>query len=100
MLDAILRFLPCCKRPWRSTTSDEMRFNSVNEPDQLDEVDPRRGLSEPTALAEILRIAGGNLRLVLRLLTQILRILEVNNTEMTTKEIVTAAREALAIGTA
>lgn len=51
-------------------------------------------------IAAILRITAGNLRLVVRLLTQMNRILEVNGTDTVTVEIVDAAREALVIGSA
>ena len=67
---------------------------------KLTGLSPSRGLSAPDVLAEILRITGCNLRLVVRLLTQITRILEVNATETVTVDIVDAAREVLVIGSA
>lgn len=85
---------------YRPLSSDEMRSILVNGPDQLLEAVPTQGLSDPAVLAEILRITGGNLRLVVRRLTQISRILEVNDTDVVTVEIVEAAREVLVIGTA
>lgn len=85
---------------YRSLSVNEMRSLLINGPHQLLETVPARGLSDPAVLAEILRITGGNLRLVVRLLTQISRILEVNETGTVTVEIVEAAREVLVIGTA
>ena len=61
---------------------------------------PSPGLLTPEVIAAILRITAGNLRLVVRLLTQMNRILEVNGTDTVTVEIVDAAREALVIGSA
>jgi hypothetical protein len=49
-------------------------------------------------IALVIRITGGNFRLLNRLLTQIQRILEINSLKEVTKAAVTAARESLVIG--
>jgi hypothetical protein len=49
-------------------------------------------------VAAIVRITGGNFRLLTRLLTQIERILEINTLDEVTKMVMDAARESLVIG--
>ena len=53
---------------------------------------------DPEPVAAIIRASGGNFRLLNRLLTQIQRILEINNLQEITKAAVEAARESLVIG--
>ena len=54
----------------------------------------------PEVVARLVRMTGGNLRLLTRLLTQVERVLGVNNTEVISVEIVEAARDSLVIGQA
>jgi DNA transposition AAA+ family ATPase len=59
---------------------------------------PLAGLSDEETLAAILRVTGGNFRLLHRLLTQISRVLEINELDRVTPPVVEAARESLVIG--
>jgi hypothetical protein len=52
----------------------------------------------PDVIASLIRMSGGNFRLLTRLLTQIERILKVNQLDRISKEIVAAARDSLVIG--
>jgi hypothetical protein len=49
-------------------------------------------------IATLIRMSGGNFRLLIRLLTQVEPILKVNQREIVSKEIVTVARDSLVIG--
>jgi DNA transposition AAA+ family ATPase len=59
---------------------------------------PDGGIGYATAIATIVRVTGGNFRLVDRLVTQIERIQALNELDDLTPEVVDAAREALLIG--
>ena len=61
---------------------------------------PEEGVTDEEALAAIIRVTGGNFRLLHRLMTQIVRLVEINALQTVTREVVEAARESLVIGTA
>jgi hypothetical protein len=54
--------------------------------------------TDKEAVAAILRITGGNLRLIDRLMTQIEYVLLANQLQVVTKEVVETARQNLIIG--
>ena len=53
---------------------------------------------EPDLIATLIRMSGGNFRLLTRLLTQVERVVKVNQARIVSKQIVTAARDSPVIG--
>ena len=60
---------------------------------------PEAGFPGEDGVAAIIRITGGNFRLLHRLLTQIERVMTINKLDKVTPPVVEAARESLVIGT-
>ena len=68
-----------------------MRIGITVQPDSV---------TEREAIATVVRMTSGNFRLLHRLLTQIERIVQINELRMVTKEVVEIARQQLVIGSA
>ena len=84
-------------RPLRARDVRELLQGQWNPPGV---VLPKEGVRDEAALAAIIRVTGGNFRLLHRLLTQIARLMEINALQTITSEVVEAARDSLVIGTA
>lgn len=82
---------------YRPLSADEQAFVLATHWPQLNLGD-HTDFTTAEAVAAITRITGGNFRLTSRLITQIERILEINQMTTVTKEVVEAARESLVIG--
>ena len=78
--------------------ADETRHILGRQWPQLGLINPEGDFTDAEAIAAIIRITGGNFRLLNRLLTQVERILEINALQQVTKAVVEAARESLVIG--
>ena len=59
---------------------------------------PEEGFNDEDVLATIIRITGGNFRLLHRLMTQVARLVEINALSRIMRAVVEAARESLVIG--
>ena len=57
-----------------------------------------KDFSDYEAISNIIRMTGGNFRLIQRLFPQMERILEINRLDTITSEVVEAARDSLVIG--
>lgn len=79
-------------------STEELRFILEHKWQQLGLVFSPDDFTDAEAMAAIVRITGGNFRLVQRLFSQIERILQINALHLVTKEVVEAARENLVIG--
>jgi DNA transposition AAA+ family ATPase len=84
---------------FRPLSQDEMQFILAHYWTELDRVLADKDFTDHEATTAIIRITGGNFRLLHRLLTQIGRILKVNELQTITQEVVEAARACLVIGT-
>ena len=84
---------------FRALSAEEMQFILVHHWERLGLTLERTDFSDSEAVAAVVRITGGNFRLIHRLFGQIERILQINGFRSITKESVEAARECLVIGT-
>ena len=85
---------------FRPLSPDELRFLLEQRWDQLGLTVDLTEFDDVEALTAIIRVTGGNFRLLQRLFAQIERILQVNQLHAVTKEVVETARESLVIGPA
>jgi Holliday junction resolvasome RuvABC ATP-dependent DNA helicase subunit len=80
-------------------SDEEMRWLLEQHLDDLGVPIRADDFTDQEAISAVIRITSGNFRILHRLLTQIERILKVNETKLVTKEVVEAARENLVLGT-
>jgi DNA transposition AAA+ family ATPase len=85
---------------FRTLRAEEVRRLLAEHWPEMERALPPSGISDPEAVAAIIRITGGNFRLLHRLLSQVDRILALNRLQVVTTDVVEAARESLVIGTA
>ena len=85
---------------FRSLRAEEIRQLLAEHGPEVGLTLPAASISDPEAIAAIIRITGGNFRLLRRLLSQVDRILGINRLQAVTAAVVEAARESLVIGTA
>ncbi len=83
---------------FRPLGADETRYILARQWPQLGLITTDGDFTDAEALAAIIRITGGNFRLLHRLCTEIQRILQINELQTVTKEVVETARETLVIG--
>ena len=84
---------------FRPLSADELRFLLEQKWQELGIPLDAGSFDDVEAVAAIIRITGGNFRLVQRLFAQIARVLAINHLDRVTKEVVDAARESLVSGT-
>lgn len=85
---------------FRTLRAEEIRRLLVEHGPAIGLTFPAADISDQEAIAAIIRITGGNFRVLRRLLSQIERILGINQLQAVTAAVVEAARESLVIGTA
>jgi len=85
---------------FRPLGTKEVRFILENRWQILGRSLSRDDFTDEETVAAIIRITGGNFRLLGRLLSQIERVLQINDLQTVTKEVVETARESLVIGAA
>jgi len=83
---------------FRALSAEQMRFILTKKWQEMGLTLTPDDFTDAEALAAMIRITGGNFRLVQRLCSQIARILEINALRTVTAEVVEAARENLVIG--
>ncbi len=85
---------------FRPLSADELRFLLEQKWQELGLGIDLSDFNDVEAITAVIRMTGGNFRLVQRLFAQVERILTINHLRRVTKEVVETARESLVIGTA
>ena len=83
---------------FKPLSDEEVRFVLQHKWQQLGLTLDLNDFTDAEAVAAIIRVTGGNFRLLQRLLSQIERLLQINELRYVTKEVVESARELLVIG--
>lgn len=83
---------------FRALTGEELRSIITQSWQGLGLGDDKAEFTDEEAMATIVRVTGGNFRLLQRLFSQIERVLTINELRVVTREVVEAARESLVIG--
>jgi DNA transposition AAA+ family ATPase len=85
---------------FRSLRAEEIRRLLAEHWPEMGLALPSSRITDEEAIAAIIRVTGGNFRLLRRLLSQVERLLGINQLREVTAAVVEAARESLVIGTA
>lgn len=83
---------------FRPLGQEEMNFVLQHKWQNLGLSIDQSDFTDAEAVAAIIRVSGGNFRLIQRLFSQIERVMRINELQFITKEIVESARELLVIG--
>jgi DNA transposition AAA+ family ATPase len=83
---------------FKPLSNEEMHFALQHKWQQLGLTINLSDFTAAEAVAAIIRITGGNFRLLQRLFSQIERVMQINELRYVTKEVVESARELLVIG--
>lgn len=83
---------------FRTLSGNELRSIIAQSGQELGLTADEMASTDEEAMATLIRITGGNFRLIQRLFSQIARVLEINELRRVTKEVVEVARESLVIG--
>lgn len=83
---------------FKPLSQEEVRFILERKCDELGLPFHPDDFTDAEAVTALIRITGGNFRLIHRMFAQIERILEINELKTITKEVVEVARQSLVIG--
>ncbi len=84
---------------YRPLSADELAFVLQHHWAAIGQTIDADDFTDTEAITTVVRITGGNFRLIERLFSQVQRVLEINQLRTITREVVEAARDTLVIGT-